>query len=322
MKKEFVIYQGKNGEIAFKGDVKKETIWGSLQQIADLFGADKSGISRHIKNVYESGELDKGSTVAKFATVQKEGERTVKRDVEYFNLDLILSVGYRVNSKTATKFRQWATKTLRTYLTQGFVIHPKQIAKNHEVFLQAVESVRKLLPSGGQIKAEDALELVKFFANTWVSLDAYDKSTLPQKGVSKKRVHITGHELSTAIAALKRDLLKKGEATNLFAQERSRDAVEGIVGNVFQTVFGKDVYPTLEEKAAHLLYFIVKNHPFSDGNKRSGAFSFVWFLSRVGLLRTDRLTPEALTTLTLLVAESNPKEKERMIGLILLMLKQ
>lgn len=319
MKKIFAIYQGKNGEIAFKGDIKKETIWASLQQIADIFERDKSVISRHIKKIFQEEELKRDSVVAFFATTAADG-KTYK--VEYFNLDLILSVGYRVNSKTATKFRQWATKTLRTYLTQGFLIHPKQVAKNHEVFLQAVESVRKLLPVSGQVKAEDALELVKFFANTWVSLDAYDKSTLPQKGVSKKRVHITGHELSTAIAALKRDLLKKGEATNLFAQERSRDAVAGIVGNVFQTVFGKDVYPTLEEKAAHLLYFIVKNHPFSDGNKRSGAFSFVWFLSRVGLLRTDRLTPEALTTLTLLVAESHPKEKERMIGLILLMLKK
>jgi prophage maintenance system killer protein len=316
MKKEFVIYQGKNGEIAFKGDVKKETIWASQAQIVALFDVDQSVVSRHIKNVFKDGEISEKSNMQKMHIANSD------KPVVLYSLDVILAVGYRTNSKVAIGFRKWATKTLRTYLTQGFIIHPKQIAKNHEVFLQAVESVRKLLPSGGQIKAEDALELVKFFANTWVSLDAYDKSTLPQKGVSKKQVRITGHELSTAITALKRDLLKKGEATNLFAQERSRDAVEGIVGNVFQTVFGKDVYPTLEEKAAHLLYFIVKNHPFSDGNKRSGAFSFVWFLSRVGLLRTDRLTPEALTTLTLLVAESNPKEKERMIGLILLMLKQ
>lgn len=319
MKKEFVIYQGKSGEIAFKGDIKKETIWASLQQIADIFERDKSVISRHIKKIFQEEELKRDSVVAFFATTAADG-KTYK--VEYFNLDLILSVGYRVNSKTATKFRQWATKTLRTYITQGFLIHPKQVAKNHEVFLQAVESVRKLLPVGGQVKAEDALELVKLFTDTWVSLDAYDKSILPQKGVSKKRVRVTGDELSMAISSLKRDLLKKGEATELFAQERSRDAVAGIVGNVFQTVFGKDVYPTLEEKAAHLLYFIVKNHPFSDGNKRSGAFSFVWFLSRVGLLRTDRLTPEALTALTLLVAESRPQEKERMIGLVLLMLKK
>lgn len=316
MKKEFVIYQGKSGEIAFKGDIKKETIWASQAQIVALFDVDQSVVSRHIKNVFKDGEISEKSNMQKMHIANSD------KPVALYSLDVILAVGYRTNSKVAIEFRKWATKTLRTYITQGFLIHPKQVAKNHEVFLQAVESVRKLLPVGGQVKAEDALELVKLFADTWVSLDAYDKSILPQKGVSKKRVRVTGDELSMAISSLKRDLLKKGEATELFAQERSRDAVAGIVGNVFQTVFGKDVYPTLEEKAAHLLYFIVKNHPFSDGNKRSGAFSFVWFLSRVGLLRTDRLTPEALTALTLLVAESRPQEKERMIGLVLLMLKK
>lgn len=316
MKKETVIYQAKTGEIAFKGDVKKETIWATQAQIVALFAVDQSVVSRHIKNVFKDGEIDQKSNMQKMHIANSD------KPVILYSLDVILAVGYRTNSKVAIEFRKWATKTLRTYITQGFLIHPKEIAKNHETFLQAVESVKKLLPADSQVKAEDALELIKMFADTWVSLDAYDKSELPTKGATKKQVRITADELSEVITQLKRDLIKKKEATELFAQERSRDAVAGIVGNVFQSVFGKDAYPTTEEKAAHLLYFIVKNHPFSDGNKRSGAFSFVWFLSKTGLLRKDRMTPEALTALTLLVAESNPKEKEQMIGLILLLLKK
>ncbi len=155
----------------------------------------------------------------------------------------------------------------------------KRLAQNYEEFLQAVETVKKLIPeSDGQVKAKDALELVKLFATTWLSLDAYDKSTLPKTGASKKQIKISAQELQDAIAQLRADLIKKGEASELFAQERQNDTLAGIYGNVLQTAFGKNVYGTLEEKAAHLLYFIVKNHPFVDGNKRSGAFAFVWFL--------------------------------------------
>ncbi len=321
-KKEIIIYQSKNGALRFRGDFKKETIWASLQQIANLFETDKSGISRHIQNIYQTGELEPKATVAKIATVQTEGNRTVKREIEYYNLDLILSVGYRVNSKTATKFRQWATKTLREHIVTGYTINKKQIAKNYAQFLQAVESVKKLLPAGGQIEVGDTLELVKMFANTWMSLDAYDKSSLPKSGSTKKQAKITAEELTEAIAELKRDLQKKKEATELFAQERQKEAIAGIVGNVFQSVFSRDAYETLEEKSAHLLYFFVKNHPFVDGNKRSGAFAFVWFLNKAGLLQKDRMSPEALTALTLLVAESNPKDKDKMIGLVLQLLKR
>jgi len=322
MKKEIIIYQTKQGEIEFKGDIQKETLWANLQQIADLFETNKSGISRHINNIYKSKELERESTVAKIATVQTEGKRTVEREIEYYNLDLILSVGYRVNSKVATKFRQWATKTLRQHIIKGYTINRKQIAKNYKEFLQVVESVKKLLPQGDQLKAQDALELIKLFAQTWLSLDAYDKSKLPKIGVSKKQVLITAEELTEALKQLKADLLKKQEASELFGQERNKDAIAGIVGTVFQSVFGRDAYETLEEKAAHLLYFIVKNHPFVDGNKRSGAFAFVWFLNKAGLLRKEKISPEALTALTLLVAESKPQDKERVIGLILQLLKE
>jgi len=173
MTKEIIIYQSKQGEIEFKGDLKKETLWASLQQIADLFDRDKSVISRHIRNIFKEEELTRDSVVAFFATTASDGKTY---QVEYFNLDVVLSVGYRVNSIVATKFRQWATKTLREHIIKGYTINKKRITKNYDEFLRAVDSVRKLLPSGGQVKVEDALELIKMFADTWFSLDAYDKA--------------------------------------------------------------------------------------------------------------------------------------------------
>jgi len=321
MKKEIIIYQSKSGKIEFKGDVQKETLWASLQQIADLFETDKSGISRHIKHIFQSKELEQKATVAKIATVKIEGKRKIKREIEYYNLDLILSVGYRVNSKTATKFRQWATKTLREHIVKGYTINKKRLTKNYREFLQTVELMRNLLPVNEKIKAVDALELVKMFSSTWFSLDAYDKLAFPKAGFTKKKICVVAEDLTKAILELKQDLQKKKEATDFFAKEREKDVIVGILGSVFQSIFNRDVYPTLEEKAAHLLYFIVKNHPFIDGNKRSGAFAFVWFLNRAGILKKDKISPEALTVLTLFIAESDTKDKDRIIGLVLQLLK-
>ena len=319
--KEIVIYQAKNGQIEFRGDFDRDTVWGSLKQISELFGRDKSVVSRHIRNIFRYGELEEKATVAKIATVQKEGEREVIREIDYYNLDIILSVGYRVDSKQATQFRIWATKTLKQYLLEGYTINKKRIAENHEKFLQAVSDVKALLPTGNAVKAQDVLELVEAFANTWISLDAYDTQNFPENGATKKAVTFTADELTQALHKFKQELLMRKHATDIFGQERSEDAVHGIVGNVFQSFGSQDLYPTVEEKASHLLYFLVKNHPFVDGNKRSGAFAFIWFLRKAGLLRAS-LTPEALTALTLLVAESKPKDKEKMIGLMLLLLQK
>ena len=320
IKKELVIYQAKSGAIEFRGDFAKETIWATLDQIANVFGRDKSVISRHFKNIYKEGELDEKATVAKNATVQIEGERRVERIIEYYNLDAILSVGYRVNSKTATLFRQWATKTLRTHIVEGYTINRSRIAKNYDAFLKAVEQVRDLLPASGAVDANSALELIKLFASTWFSLNAYDKSTLPTNGATKKQVKLTAVDLDKAIKELKADLIAKNLATDFFATETQHESIAGIVGNVLQSFGGADMYATVEEKAAHLLYFMVKNHPFTDGNKRSGAFAFVWFLRKARILDTRRMTSEALTALTILVAESNPHDKDRIIGLVLMLL--
>lgn len=313
-----VIYQTKSGALELRGDITNETVWATLDQIARVFGRDKSVISRHLKNIFTEGELERNSVVAKNATTAADGKIY---QVEYYNLDVIISVGYRVNSKVATEFRQWATKTLRDHITKGYTINRKRVAQNYDAFMKAVGDVQALLPEHVTLDPKAVLDLIKEFASTWVSLDAYDKESLELKGTSKKKVTLVSVDLLVAIADLKRELMKKDEATDMFASERREGSVESIVGNVMQSFGGKAVYPTVEEKAAHLLYFMVKNHPFSDGNKRSGAFAFVWFLRKVGAKGAKNINPAALTALTLLIAESDPKKKNQMVALVTQMLR-
>ncbi|MDQ5883093.1 MAG: hypothetical protein QG654_4 [Patescibacteria group bacterium] len=311
--KGLVIYQAKNGAIEFRGDFQRETIWATLDQIAVVFGRDKSVVSRHIKNIFNEKELIREAVVAKNATTASDSK---VYQVEYYNLDVIISVGYRVNSKVATEFRKWATKTLREYLVKGYALNKKQIQKNHQEFLKAVDSIQSLLPEHITLDPKEILELVKEFSSTWKSLDAYDKESLAKIGSNKKSVKVSASELIESISVLRKDLIKKEQATEIFAQERALGSVEGILGNVMQTFGGKPVYPTAEEKSANLLYFMVKNHPFVDGNKRSGAFAFVWFLRKVGVKGYRNINPSALTAITLLIAESNPQKKDQMIALV------
>lgn len=321
MKNKIIIYQAKSGAIELKGDLKKETLWASQAQIADLFGVNSQAITKHIKNIYSEKELQEPSTCSILEQVQIEGNRKIVRKIKFYNLDVLIAVGYRINSVTGTKFRQWATKTLQSHIVEGYTINRKQIAKNYQSFISAVEDVKKFLPAGSEVGAEEVLELIKMFASTWFSLDAYDKEFLPQKGATKKQVKVTGENFAKGLEKLKQDLIVKEEASELFGAERVKGSMDGIIGNVFQSFEKKDLYPTVEEKAAHLLYFTVKNHPFVDGNKRSGAFAFVWFLKKAKVLDASRITPEALTALTLLVAESDPKDKDQIIGLVLILLK-
>ncbi len=316
-----VIYQTKSGALELRGDSEMETVWATQVQIALAFDVDVRTINEHIKNIYKTEELVEKATIRKFRILQLEGKRQIEREVNHYSLDMILSVGYRVNSKKATTFRQWATKTLREHVTKGYTVNRKRVAQNYDAFMKAVSDVQALLPDQVTLDPKAVLELIKEFAGTWVSLDAYDKETLELKGVTKKKVALVGGDLLLVISELKRELIKKGEATDLFASERREGNIEGIVGNVMQSFGGKSVYPTVEEKAAHLLYFMVKNHPFSDGNKRSGAFAFVWFLRKVGVKGAKNINPAALTALTLLIAESDPKKKEQMVALVTQMLR-
>lgn len=322
-KGEIKIFQGKQGNAQVQVRLENETVWLSMDQIANIFWKNKSTISRHIRNIFNTDELLPERTVAKYATVQKEWDKEVTRNIEYYNLDMIISVGYRVNSKEATQFRIWATGVLREHITKGFTINKSRVQTNYDMFLKAVEDVRSLLPEISEtIKTDDILELITSFANTWLSLDSYDKDLLPTEGFTKSRLDMQASELYSDVASFKSELLGKSQATEIFAQEKNPKSLEGIFWNIFQSFDGKDVYPSIEEKAAHFLYFIVKNHPFVDGNKRTGAFSFLWFLRKVGFNFQNTITPEALTAITLLVAESNPKDKERIVGLVILLLKK
>lgn len=313
---ELVIYQTKSGALELRSDVEKETVWATQAQVAMAFGVDVRTVNEHIKNIFKIKELSEKAALRKFRIVQTEGKRQIERDINHYNLDMILSVGYRVNSKKATQFRQWATTTLREHITKGYTINKKRIGHNYDAFMQAVADVQMLLPEHVTLDPKTVLDLIKEFASTWVSLDAYDKESLELKGVTKKKVILVGSELMAVIDNLKQELVRKDEATEIFAHERKEGTIEGIVGNVMQSFGGKAVYPTVEEKAAHLLYFMVKNHPFSDGNKRSGAFAFVWFLRKVGVKGVRNINPAALTALTLLIAESDPKKKEQMVALV------
>ncbi len=315
-KSRVVIYQAKNGAIEFRGDVSGETIWATQAQIAEAFGVTAQNVTMHIKNIYKEKELQEKATCKKSLQVRIEGNRSVAREVLEYNLDVVIAVGYRISSVLGTQFRQWATKTLKDHITKGYTINKKQIQKNYKEFLDTVSSIQALLPQDIPLDTNAILELVKEFASTWKSLDAYDKDTLMTIGSTKKSVTLSAKELYESIATLRADLIKKGEATAIFAQERSAGSIEGIMGNVLQSLGGKHVYPSIEEKAAHLLYFIIKNHPFVDGNKRSGAWAFIWFLRKHNVVGARQITPSALTAITLLIAESHPQKKSQMIALV------
>jgi prophage maintenance system killer protein len=317
-----IVYQSKDGAIELKGDYIHDTVWATQSQIASIFGVNSQAITKHIANIYREQELDKLSTCSKMEQVQNEGNRQVKRQVYTYNLDLIIAVGYRINSILGTKFRIWATKTLRSHITAGYTINKKVIGQNYDKFLLAVEDVKKLLPDNESITSSDTLELIKLFASTWFSLDAYDKSSMPQEGATTQEVEISINQVETVLKDFRQTLISDKIASELFGTERDKGGVAGIVGNVLQSFDDVDLYPTIEEKAAHLLYFMIKNHPLVDGNKRSGAFIFIWLLREYDLLDTNKLTAPALTTLTILIAESSPKDKDRIIGLILLILKK
>ncbi|MBY0309799.1 virulence RhuM family protein [Patescibacteria group bacterium] len=306
--------------VKLRGDFERETVWASQAEIASVFAVNVRPVNEHIKNIYKSGDLQEAPTIRNFRIVQTEGKRTIERDVIHYNLDTIISIGYRVNSKLATDFRQWATKTLREHITKGFTINRSQIGAHYEEFQKAVETLKSLAPAKSNVDTESVLELVRAFADTWFSLDAYDKEALTPKKVTKRSVALTAITLMEGVSVLKGELMHKGEATDNFATERNRGAVEGIIGNVMQSFGGQTLYPTVEEKAAHLLYFIIKNHPFVDGNKRTGAYAFIWYLQKAKLLNTSVIRPATLTALTLLIAESDPQDKEKMVKLVVMLL--
>jgi len=322
---EVVVYEAPDGEVRVDVRLERDTVWLSLGQMADLFGRDKSVISRHLRSVFASGELDREATVAKNATVQREGDREVVREVEYFSLDAILSVGYRVNSKRGTQFRIWATRTLRDHVIRGYTLNERRLRERGLGEIeQAVGLLARTLTAHELVSDEGraVLDVVQQYSRTWRWLFEYDEGRLPAAPARPvvPAASILLGDARAAIASLREAVTERSEAGPLFGQERG-DALAGILGAIEQTFDGQALYRTAQERAAHLLYFAVKDHPFSDGNKRIGTLLFLEYLRRNGLLQlTDgspRLADNATVALTLLIAESEREQKDLMIRLLL-----
>jgi death-on-curing family protein len=310
-----------DGEIEIETKVENETVWITQKQMYELFGTAKSTISEHLKNIFQSGELDRDSTVRKFRTVKMEGNRKVSRNIEYYNLDVIISVGYRVNSKKATKFRQWATKVLKDYILKGYALNQKRLEQNFNEFQQEIELLQKAIKQNlNEVEAKGFLDIVTKYAKSWILLNQFDENRLKTPKGKEAKFVLDYDEAVREIEKLKKDLINKKEATELFGQERE-GSFKGIIRNIYQTFGGVDLLPSIEEKAANLFYYIVKDHPFVDGNKRTGAFMFVLFLSKNNYLYDEngelKINSNALVSLALLIAHSNPKEKDLIIKLIM-----
>lgn len=322
---EVIVYEAPGGEVRVDVRLEHDTVWLSLAQMAKLFGRDKSVISRHLRNVFASGELEREATVAKNATVQSEGDREVLREVEYFNLDGILSVGYRVSSKRGTQFRIWATRTLRDHLLRGYTLNERRLReRGFTEIKETVALLARTLSSNALVTDEGraVLDIVHQYARAWRWLFEYDEDRFPGKPAHPvaPAESIRLAEARTAIATLREAVTARGEAGPLFGQERG-GALEAILGAIEQTFGGQALYPTAQERAAHLIYFAVKDHPFSDGNKRIGTLLFLEFLRRNNLLLrpggAPRFANNGMVALTLLIAESDPAQKDLMIRLVL-----
>lgn len=315
---QLVIFDDANQPVQVRLD--GETLWLTQRQMAEAFATTPENVVMHLKNIFREGELDEAATAKDFLAVQMEGKRQVQRRLKHYNLDAIISIGYRVNSTRATRFRQWATRVLREHLTQGYSLDRERFEKNAAELEAALQLVRKAA-AGEALTANQGRGLVDVIArytHTFLWLQRYDEGLLTAPAGSPGGVLPTLEEAQAAIARLKADLMARGEASELFGRERG-DAFAALLGNLDQSVFGESAYPTVETKAAHLLYFVIKNHPFSDGNKRSGAFLFVDFLARNGRLLRDGvpvINDVGLAALALLVAESDPKAKDVMTRLI------
>jgi prophage maintenance system killer protein len=326
-KGEIVIYKGKDGEPGLQVRLAAETVWLSQRLMAELFQKDSDTVGLHLKNIYAEGELDEKSTTEFFSVVQKEGKRLVARQVKFYNLDAIISVGYRVNSKRGTQFRIWATNVLRDHLVKGYTLNERRLQENKSRLkeLEAAMALVEKAKSTKQLSAPEAsglLTVITEYTRSWLLLHQYDAGTLQTKELHRNvRFRIDEETAKKAIAQLKKNLMEREEAGDLFGRERERGALKGILGSIEQTFGGSDLYPSVEEKAANLLYFIIKDHPFVDGNKRVASLMFIWFLEKNNLLLAPdgerKINDNALVALTLLVAESNPKQKETMIDLII-----
>lgn len=320
-KGEIVIYETSKKEVELRVRLEKETVWLTQAQIALLFNIQRPAITKHLNNIFKSGELSQNSVCSKMEHTAADGK---KYKTQFYNLDVIISVGYRVNSKRATQFRVWATKVLRNYLLKGYAINQKQLLEANEKFQELKTAISFLQEKAGkkQLKGQEKeiLNLLAGYSKTLSILEQYDKEKLVKPKGKKAGFVLEYKNCLRIIIEVKKELIAKKEAADIFGTERER-SLESIVKNLYQTFGGKELYKSLEEKAAHILYLIIKDHPFSDGNKRIGSFLFIYFLDKNNYLYREtgekKINDNALTALALLIAESDPKDKEILIKIII-----
>ena len=313
-----LIYQTSDNQTQVEVKFDFDTVWLTQLQMAELFNQTKQNISLHINNCFKEQELIKTATVKEYLTVQEEGNRSVKRQLEYYNLDVIISVGYRVKSLRGTQFRQWATQRLKDFLVQGYAINQKRLEELGRIvqMLEQTGNAENLQIS----EVKGLLEILSGYTKSFVLLNQYDSHNVNPRNLNENVTYeIEYNAAKTAIAELKKQLIAKKEATELFGKEKD-ESFKSSLSSIVQTFGGIYLYPSIEEQAAHLLYFVVKNHSFNDGNKRIGAFLFVWFLekNRHRFKKTGeiKINDNGLVAVTLLVAQSNPLEKELLVQLI------
>ena len=310
-KNEIILFENQN--VKLEVNVKDETVWLNLEQMAELFKRDKSVISRHINNIFKEQELEKNSTVANFATVQNESGRTVTRNIDYYNLDVIISVGYRVKSQEGITFRKWATKILKDYMLKGYAINQRRL-EYLEKTIKLIDIANRMDERLENSDAKGILKVIGEYSKALDLLDDYDHKSLKKidGNIDERKI-----EYKECIEIINK--LRFNEESTLFAVERDR-GLESIIGNIYQSFSGQDIYKSIEEKASNFLYLIVKNHVFADGNKRIAATLFIYFLNFYDILYKEGkqvIDNNTLAAITLLIAESNPKEKEVIIDLVM-----
>ena len=312
MNNEVILY--KDGELELLVEVApdKETVWLKVEEMAKLFDRDRSVIQRHIRNIFKENELEESSTCAKFAQVQNEGDRSIERTFNYYNLDMIISVGYRVKSPRGIAFRKWATSILKEYIVQGYTVNTKRL----NVLNKIVEIQSNIIADVLELDSREVFDVIQKYTQALELLDDYDHQIVQKPKISNEKAYqLTFNECKKLIESM-----TFSKSSTIFGKEKTKGSLEGIIGSVYQTAFREDVYPSVQEKAANLLYFIVKDHPFIDGCKRIAASIFLYFLNKNNLLfKNDKkiISDSTLVAITLLLAESRPEEKEIMINVIM-----
>ena len=319
-----VIYQSGDGTIGLDVELKDETVWLNQSQMAELFGTKQPAISKHLSNIFKSGELEKNSVHSILEYTAKDGK---SYKTAFYNLDVIISIGYRVNSQRATQFRIWATDVLKEYIVKGYSINQKRLSqKGLDELNRTMELLRSTVEESdiGLDEAKGMLDVIINYSRTWSLLQGYDEDSLPvYHPATEQKFILDFDEAKEAIVHLKKELMQKDEASELFGREKAGE-FDGIVRNIYQTFGGNELLPSVEEKAANLLYYIIKDHPFNDGNKRIGAFLFILFLSKNRELYKSsgelKINDNALVALALMTATSLPSQKDTVVRLIVNML--